>query len=1078
MTRRSRTLAHLCLCMVSLALALAGPAGAARPTRATAITPTAWAELRWRNVGPFRGGRTRAVAGDPTRPSVMYIGVCNGGVWKSTDYGRVWTPIFDAQPTQSIGAIAVAPSDPSVLYVGSGEGLHRPDLSVGDGIYRSNDAGATWTHLGLRDAQQIPALAVDPRDPDRVFAAVLGHPYGPSAERGLYLSTDGGRNFRPVLQRDENTGASDVEIDPTDPEIVYAGFWEARSGPWEDNNKYNGPGGGLFKSSDGGRNWRQLKTGLPDSLSQIDVAVAPSRPGRLYAVLATTEPGDYESGAGLGVFRSDDFGESWTRATRDERPTYRIGGGDLPMLGVDPRDADVVYSASLVTLRSTDAGATWTSLRGAPGGDDYQNVYISPADPQVILLASDQGAVASVNRGLTWSSWYNQPTAQLYHIGVTPTFPYRVCSGQQESGSVCISSRGDYGAITFRDWRPVGAIEYGTVTPDPLDPDIIYGAGRSYVSKYRWSTAQTQNISPVALRDRAYRSVRTAPLVFSPLEPRTLYFALNVLFRTRDGGDTWDTISPDLSRDSTEVPAAVGARRNAGAERQRGVIYSVAPSHVSPGTIWAGTDDGQVWLTRDAGAHWSNITPPGLTAWSKVTQIEASRWDDQSAYLAVSRQRVDDQKAWLFRTHDGGQTWQFMGAGLPPGPANSIRADPVRRGLLFAGTENAVWVSFDDGDLWHPLQQNLPHTSMRELKIHENDLIVATHGRGFWILDDLAPLRELTPAALAADAFLFTPAPAWRVRRSLNTDTPLPADEPMGQNPPDGAIIDYHLAKPAAGPVLLEILDADGRTVRRYASTDTAEVGAAALAAELIPGYWRRPERRLATSAGMHRFTWDLHGPPPAGPRGFPMSAIPGDTPREPPGIALPPGRYAARLTVAGRALTAGFELKMDPRVTTPPEQILRQYELLKHLRVVQGRLGRVADQARDARRQVAARLKDYSGPLGETLKLFDADLRRFLDGVPPAAGAAPAPPPPTPARVTGGAASLYASIGAVDAPPTGTQSAACARLGSEEAAVTGAWARLEGQLSALNAQLRAARLPEVRLGADPPSGESAGDDD
>ena len=569
--------------------------------------------LRWRMIGPFRGGRTRALSGVPDQPNVFYIGQVNGGVWKSDDYGRTWNPIFDSQPTQSIGAIAVAPSDPNVIYVASGEGLHRPDLSVGNGIYKSTDAGKTWAHLGLREGQQIPALVVDPRDPNHLVAAVLGHPYGPSAERGIYRSTDGGNTRKKVLSKDENTGGSDVEIDPSNPDVLYAGLWEAREGPWEDNNLYNGTGGGLFKSTDGGETWRPLTKGLPANLVQINVAIAPSDPKRLYATIATTDRGEYGSGAGLGVYRSDDAGESWIHITMDPRAGNRIGGGDLPIPKVDPKNPDVVYSTSIVTMKSTDGGKTWVSFRGAPGGDDYQNIWINPRDGNTILLVSDQGAIVSVNGGQTWGSWYNQPTAQLYHIGVTNTFPYRVCSGQQESGSVCISSRGNDGEITFRDWHPVGVIEYGYAAPDPLDADVIYGAGRSEVSRFHWSTGQVQNITPIPVRNGKYRANRTEPLMFSSLNPRVMYYAANVLFKTTDAGENWETISPDLTRETPGAPPSVGKLFPEGADKQRGVIYALAPSFKNDSTLWAGTDDGQVWTTRNGGKNWTNITPPDLT---------------------------------------------------------------------------------------------------------------------------------------------------------------------------------------------------------------------------------------------------------------------------------------------------------------------------------------------------------------------------------------------------------------------------------------------------------------------------------
>jgi photosystem II stability/assembly factor-like uncharacterized protein len=481
-------------------------------------------DMHWRMIGPFRGGRTRAATGVPGQPNVFYVGQVDGGVWKSDDFGRTWNPIFDSQPTQSVGAIAVAPSDPNIVYVASGEGLHRPDLSVGNGIYKSADAGKTWQHLGLRDGEQIPALVVDPRDPNKVFAAVLGHPYGANEERGIYRSTDGGSSWTKVLYKDANTGGADIELDPSNPGVLYASMWEETLAPWEDGNDIDGTKGGLFKSTDGGDTWKQLTKGLPENINHIQVAIAASDSKRLYATLATMQEGGYGSGAGLGVYRSDDAGESWYKATDDPRPALKIGGGDLPIPRVDPKDPDVVYSASIVTERSMDGGKTWVSLRGAPGGDDYQNLWINPENPNIILLVSDQGAIVSVNRGETWSSWYNQPTAQLYHVAATSSFPYQVCAGQQESGSVCISTRGNDGEITYREWHPVAVIEYGYVAPDPLHAEIVFGAGRSEVSKYDMTTGQVQNVTPIPVRSPAYRSDRTEPILFSPLDPHDLYY--------------------------------------------------------------------------------------------------------------------------------------------------------------------------------------------------------------------------------------------------------------------------------------------------------------------------------------------------------------------------------------------------------------------------------------------------------------------------------------------------------------------------------------------------------------------------
>jgi photosystem II stability/assembly factor-like uncharacterized protein len=880
---------------------------AALTTQATAqqLDPRLFQEMRWRSIGPFRGGRTKAAAGIADQPCTFFIGVVNGGVWRTSDCGRVWTPIFDDQPTGSIGAIALAPSDPEVIYVGSGEGLQRPDLSTGDGIYRSRDGGKEWTHLGLRDGQQIPQIVVDPRDADRLYVAVLGHPYGPNEERGLFRSDDGGQSFRKVLYRDQNTGAADVVLDPRNPDIVYAVLWEARQAPWE-NGTFSGPGSGLYKSTDGGATWRQLAAGLPtfaDGLGRIGITVAPSAPDRLYA---TVEVG----GSGF-IYRSDDAGATWRRTSEDPRPAGRPS--DFAEVKVDPTNPDIVYSGSVVTWKSTDGGATWTGFRGAPGGDDYHRIWINPKNPRIILLASDQGAIVTVNGGESWSSWYNQPTAQFYHVSTDNAWPYRVCGGQQESGSACVKSRSDHGAISFRDWSPVGVEEYGYVAADPLDPDIVFGGK---VSRFDRRTGQTRQVAPRPFRGGDYRVLRTAPVLFSPIDPRLLYFASNTVWATRDGGDSWTEISPDLTRRDSVVPANVGGYGMSPAARSRhpGVVYTVAPSYRSRSIIWAGSDDGLIHVTMNSGGTWRDATPPDLRPWAKVSLIEAGRFDSLTAYAAINTFRLDDLRPHIYRTHDGGRTWRHITAGIPDGGiVNAVREDPVRRGLLYAGTEQAVYVSFDDGEHWQPLRLNMPATSIRDLVVKDDDLVVGTHGRGFWILDDLTPLRQISAATVNAPAVLFQPQVATRVRWNLNTDTPLPPDEPVGENPPDGAIINYWLGSSPGGTVMLEILDSTGALVRAYSSGDTPE---APLEGRNIPDYWLRPPQAVSSAPGMHRLTWDLRYPVPPGlRRGYPIAAIHRNTALEPGGPAVLPGRYTVRLTVGGRSHQQPLMVRMDPRV-------------------------------------------------------------------------------------------------------------------------------------------------------------------
>jgi photosystem II stability/assembly factor-like uncharacterized protein len=1025
------------------------------------LNPQLYEEMRWRMIGPFRGGRTVAATGIPGQPNVFYVAANNGGVWKTTDYGRTWTPLFDDQPTGSIGALAVAPSNPSVIYVGSGEGLQRPDLSTGDGMYKSTDGGKTWKHLGLSDGQQISAIIVDPQNPDRVFVAVLGHPYGANEERGVFRSTDGGQTWQKVLYKDENTGAVALAFDPTNAQTVYADLWAARQGPWE-NGQWQGPQSGLFKSTDGGTTWTQLTKGLPttkEGLGRIGFAVAPSDPQRLYAIVDAPRLG--------GVFRSMDAGESWERVSNEQRVWGR--GSDFAEVKVDPKNKEVIYVANTSTYRSTDGGKTFTAIKGAPGGDDYHTVWINPDNPQIILLASDQGAVISVNGGQTWSSWYNQPTAQFYHVITDNQFPYWVYGGQQESGSAGVASRGAFGQTTFWDWRPVGVEEYGYVAPDPLNPNLIYGGK---VTRYDRSTGQVQDVSPEPLRSGKVRFLRTAPLLFSPVDGHVLYLGGNVLFKTANGGQSWDVISPDLSREAPEVPECIGIYRTAELAKQprRGVIYTVAPSYKDLNTIWAGTDDGLIHVTRDGGKTWQNITPAGLTSWSKVSIIDAGRFDAGTAYAAINRIRLDDQHPHIYRTHDGGKSWQEIVNGLPDNaPVNTVREDPVRQGMLFAGTERAVYVSFNDGDDWQPLRLNMPATSIRDLVIHDDDVVVGTHGRSFWILDDITPLRQINAQVADAPVFLFKPQPAYRVRNNINTDTPLPPEEPAGKNPPDGAIVDYYLKSDAGGPVTLEILDPANKLVRRYASSDKPE---AVNEKDLdVPTYWIRPPQVLSGKAGMRRFVWDLHYPPPEGSRrSYPMIAVYHDTPSAPLGPWVLPGEYTVKLTVDGQSLTQPLTVKMDPRVKTPPEGLtqqfslaMRSYEGIGQVQATLGEVRKLRAELRDRRKQAG------DGAVAKTVQALDQKAAA-LEGRPVGrrggggGGGRGAPTGEVSlSRVNGELTTLLHLADAADAAPTTQALAASERLQKALSEVLERWKDLKTrEITSLNEQLKEAKLAPV----------------
>jgi photosystem II stability/assembly factor-like uncharacterized protein len=881
--------------------------------------------FRWRMLGPFRGGRCASATGVPGRPNEFYFGAVNGGVWKTIDAGRVWFPVFDSQPVASIGAIAVAPSAPNVVYVGTGESTLRDSNGFGNGVYKSTDAGKTWTHLGLDETHHIGKIAVHPRDPNTVFVAAIGKLYAANPERGLYRSRDGGKTWMHVLGSSD-VGAVEVAIDPINPAVVYAGLWNTRRPPWFTYSPTNGPGGGIFKSTDGGTTWHQLTRGLPsEGIGRTGIAVAPSHPRRVYAVVdcLLPEPGAPTPNAPPGedappvprqggFFRSDDAGATWTRLSSDQMLWGR--GWYFSKVTVHPRNADVVYVPNVNVNRSLDGGHSWHVLRGSPGGDDYHQCWVSPDDSSVAVVASDQGTIVTHNaldpdpKNVTWSSWLNQPTAQLYHLSVDYRSPYWVTGAQQDSGAVAVRSRGKFAEISTHDWEPiVPGGESGYTAGDPLHPGVVYGGNGQ-----RWDLETNRPVlgttAPQNPETDPPRQDWTQPLVLSKADPHAVYYANQFVFRTTDGSRTWTRISPDLTRTETVVPSTLDATaaNHVDQNGKRGVVYTLAPSPRNAQMLWAGTDDGLIHLTLDGGGTWSNVTPSAIAPWSRVTMISASAHNESVAYASVDRHQLQDYEPYIFRTRDQGKSWQRITAGLPAGVyVHVIKEDPVRSGLLVAGTERGAFVSFDDGDSWQPLQINLPVTSVRDFEIHENDLVVATHGRGFWVIDDIAALRQTDAAVLAKDAHLFKPSDTIYWFPTGDDGTPLQKDEPRTDQAPNGVAIDYYLkTAPTSGPVTIEIVNANGAVVETFSSVAAPSPNARdAGGIPRVSPLWERVPSRFETDAGMHRVIW-TPVQRAAGDGGDFFGRVP----------AVLTGTFTARLTVNGASQSQQFIVLPDPR--------------------------------------------------------------------------------------------------------------------------------------------------------------------
>ena len=922
---------------------------AAYPLAAQPFDTSLYRAMRWRQIGPFRAGRVTAVAGIPGNAAVYYMGTPGGGLWKTVDGGVVWLPTSDSVPISSVGAVVVAPSNPSIVYMGTGDvSMVGGSVNFGNGVYRSGDAGKTWQHIGLDETEHICTLWVDPRNPDTVLVAALGRTYSKNEQRGIFKSTDGGKSWKKVLYKDDITGAVDMVFAPENPKIGYAALME----------HYTRPGGrgaiettgyaGVYKTIDGGDSWTQLTEGLPGGrLGRIGVATF-GRGDRVFAIVAGGGGGGGGAAAGGGaggLYRSDDAGAHWSRSTQDTRVA---GSGYFSRVFIDPKNSDIVYVAQTSLYRSTDGGKTFSSYKGAPGGDDNHALWIDPTDSDRMIMASDQGGTISMDGGKTWSSWYNQPTGQIYHLSTDNRYPYWVYGTQQDSGSVGTLSRGDYGEITFMDWDPVGGYEFGYIVADPLNNNLVYAGGPSRgIVRIDRTNRQIATVSPSIGRGGGgvdYRTATNPPLGFSPHNAHILYWGAQFLMETRDGGAHWRAASPDLTTKAsapaaTEPPAADASTpavppRGRAAENQetvqpqnRGAINTFSVSPLTNGIIWVGTNNGIVQVTRDNGANWQDVSPVGMGANTQISMIEASHFDAGTAYAAIDRHEENDFKPHFYRTHDFGKTWQETNGGIPDGCfGRVVREEPIRKGLLYAGTENAAFVSFDEGDHWTSLQLNMPTTSVRDMVIHGDDLVAGTYGRAFWILDDVTPLRQIDRSVATSSAFLFKPEKALRVRLDMNGDTPIPPDMPAGANPPNGAILNFYLSSTPAQDVTLAIYDSAGKLVREF-STKPEEITPEP--PPNVPDYWLGHPELLTRNTGLNRFVWDLHATaPPVLRHEYPISALYQNTPAFPLGALVLPGTYKVKLTANGKTYEQSLVVALDPRVDVTNDALTQEYQL------------------------------------------------------------------------------------------------------------------------------------------------------
>lgn len=1035
-------------------LAFPGLAQAQHPAaKQTGAVPTQYFNaLRWRLIGPFRGGRAVAVTGVPGSSTDFYFGSVDGGVWKTEDAGTAWKPVFDGQPVASIGALALAPSNPKILYAGTGESDIRSDLASGDGVYKSSDRGLTWRNVGLRGSRQISRILVDPVNPDIVYVGVLGHAYGPNAERGVYKSTDGGATWQHVLDKGLAVGISDMAMATAKPNILFAATWNAHRPPWSTYAPLEGSGSGLYRSTDSGATWsRRMGRGLPGGdWGRAGVAVSPDGM-RVYAVI--------KDGKQSGLYRSDDGGTTWRLANKDPRLTGR--GWYFDRVTIDPSHPDIVYVPNVALYRSEDGGRTISIVRGAPGGDDYHELWVDPKNSSRMILGTDQGTTISNDYGRTWTSWYNQPTAQFYHVITDNGFPYAVYGAQQDSGSAAVYSRTDHGQITPRDWFLPGGSESGYIALDPDHPDTVFLSDTfGSVIRFNRKTSFSQNISPwptpafgTEIVDRKYRDPWTPVLVFSS-DYKTLYLGTQYVMKTIDGGLDWQRISPDLTG---ECPAELNRRSKptvTNAERRGyGVVFTIAPSSVNPKEIWAGSDTGLIHLTLDGGETWKNVTPPGLSAWSKISMIEASRFDPGVAYAAIDRHRLDDYKPYIYRTRDYGRTWTPIVDGIPPASyLRTVREDTAQRNLLFAGTEFGIYASFDQGDHWLPLQLNLPVTSVRDMQVHQDDLVIATHGRAFWILDDMTPLRQMAAAQQGPSGWLYRPEKTVRIDNDEFLGTPLPPEEPTAENPPQGAVLDYLLKSPAH-KVALTISDANGKVVRHFSSADSAPPMPRMAA---IAERWFPTPQRLDVTPGMHRFIWDLTWESSGAPVADADSGD--DEEGVPHGPRVTPGQYQVKLTVDGRASAQPLTITMDPRSSATGATLQAQQQLGLRIYGDTLRSRRAMAEIQSVQKELAMLPSRTAGnaALSAAIQSLSQSIDLIVTGTKKAAG------------LSGANANLASALGVVE---SGDRTVPTQALELYRQSLESANRRIEqwGQLKAtqlpqLNRQLRKAKLAPLEV--------------